>query len=132
MSITQSIELFTAINLAAVGLSHFFQPKSWVGFFQFLHAKREVGNLFNAMLSLGFGSVIFCFHFIWTGPMMLVTLYGLALIFKGFIYFIFPSVGIKSIGKVNMENAYKFKIAGIIMLVFALWIFYQLIINNAI
>ncbi|MFK7773202.1 MAG: hypothetical protein AB8F94_13725 [Saprospiraceae bacterium] len=130
MSIIQSIELFTAINLAAIGVSHFFQPKSWVSFFQFLHAKKEVGNLFNAMLSLGMGSIIFSFHFIWSGPMILVTIYGLTLTLKGFIYFIFPTVGINSIGKVNMEKAHKFKIVGFIMMAFAFWIFYYLIIKR--
>ena len=75
MSITQSIKLFTAINLAIIGLSHFFYPKSWVDFFQYLHSKKEIGNIFNAMLSLGLGSVVFCFHIAWTWPMILVTLY---------------------------------------------------------
>lgn len=75
MSIIQSIELFTAINLGIVGLSHFLQPGMWVEFFQFLSTKKHVGNIFNALLTLGVGSIILSFHFIWSWPKILITVY---------------------------------------------------------
>ena len=121
MTIIESVELFTALNLLFVGLSHFFQPQHWVNFFEKLSGMGDAGNLFNAMLSLGLGSIIFAFHQVWQGPMLLVTVYGLLLCMKGGIYLVFPSVGIKSIkGKaVNIRN---FKIAGVIMTILAVFI----------
>jgi len=114
MSTTQSIQLFVAINFFVIGLSHFLQPKIWIGFFQYLYKKGTIGNIFNALLALGMGSVILSFHFVWTWPMILVTLYGLSQLIKGLTYLIFPSLGLKSIGKVN-SNTMKFKWAGLLM-----------------
>ena len=116
MSTIQSIQFFVSINFFVIGLSHFLQPKIWIEFFQYLYKKGNVGNIFNAMLTLGMGSIILSFHFIWTWPMILVTLYGLSQLIKGLIYLIFPSLGLKSIGKVNSKTR-KFKWAGLLMFV---------------
>lgn len=126
MSISQAVELLVAINLLVTGLSHLLQPKIWIEFFEFLHKKGNTGNLFNGMLSLGFGSFIVSFHFIWNWPEVLVTIYGLLLTIKGLIYLCFPKMGIKSIGKINSESGNKFRIAGVIMIVFAGWIVFRL------
>ena len=131
MSITQSIELFTAINLAVIGLSHFLQPKMWVHFFIFLHAKREIGNIFNALIALSMGSFILSLHFVWTGPEIVVTIYGLLQVIKGLLYLIWPSIGLASIRKVNMENGNKFRWVGLVMFVFSLAIFYLLAKGNS-
>ena len=126
MTITESIELFTAINVAIIGLSHLIRPKIWVEFFIFLHAKKHVGNIFNAMISLGMGSFILSFHFIWRWPTILISSYGLLQVIKGFTYLVFPALGIASISKVNIENANKFRVVGAIMVIFSLWIFSHL------
>ena len=114
MSIEQSIQFFTALNVFAIGLSHLLRPKIWVEFFEYLHLKGNVGNIFNALLALGMGTIILSFHFVWSWPMVLVTLYGLSQFIKGVIYLSFPSVGLKSIGKVN-QKAKKFKWADLLM-----------------
>ena len=127
MSVIQSIELFTAINLFVIGLSHFLQPNIWVDFFIYLHAKKNVGNIVNALISLGMGSIILSFHFIWYWPKILITLYGILQVTKGMVYLIFPSIGIASISKVNHEKAVKFKWVGMIMFLLSLVIIYDLI-----
>ena len=123
MNIIQSIELFVAINLFAVGLSHFFQPKIWIDFFELLHDKKNAGNLFNAMIALGMGSFVLSFHFIWTWPKILITFYGLALVIKGTIYMVFPKVGINAIRKVKSN---QIKWIGLVMFLLSLLIFYGL------
>ena len=128
MSIHQSIEFFVVINLFVIGLSHLLRPQIWIAFFQFLHTKGNVGNICNALIALGMGSIIFSFHFLWEWPMILVTLYGLAQIAKGLIYLIFPSVGIKSIGKVNST---KFKWVGLVMALLSIALFIQLLSDGA-
>jgi len=130
MSTLQSIELFVALNLFTIGLSHFLQPKIWVEFFVFLHQKGNVGNIFNAMLALGMGSIIVSFHFVWEGPMLLVTLYGLSQLIKGFVYLIFPEAGLRSIGKVNGKPE-KFKWVGLVMCFLSLLLIYYLFIPEA-
>ena len=128
MSIIQSIQLFVAINLFVVGLSHFLQPKIWIEFFEFLYKKGIIGNIFNALIALGMGSIILAFHLVWKWPAVLVTLYGLSQVLKGLIYLIFPSIGLQSIGKVNAGTK-KFRWAGLIMFVLAIVLFVSIIIN---
>ena len=131
MTVTQSIELFTAINLGIVGLSHFLQPKIWVDYFIFLHSKKHIGNIVNALTALGIGSFILSFHFIWYWPKVLITAYGLSQVLKGLIYLLKPSIGIASIGKVTMEKSIKMKWAGLAMFILSLVIIYGLITDGA-
>lgn len=131
MTLEKSIELFTVINLSVVGLSHFLQPANWVRFFQTLSAKEQAGNIFNALLALTFGSFVFCFHIVWQWPAMLVTVYGLAQIIKGFIYLLFPLYGLGSIKKVVPGMEGKFKWVGLIMFLLAAATFYLLELYRA-
>ncbi|MBD0367049.1 MAG: hypothetical protein ICV53_13225 [Flavisolibacter sp.] len=127
METTFSIELFTAINFFVIGLSHLLQPKSWVAFFVYLHAKKDVGNIINALLSLGVGSLILSFHFLWHWPKILITIYGVLSVMKGLLYLLVPSIGISNIAKVTAETANRFRWAGMVMFVFSLVIIYELI-----
>lgn len=127
MTTLASIQFFVAINLLVIGLSHFLQPKIWIDFFKLLHSKGHAGNIFNALLSLGMGSIIVAFHFIWEWPIILVTLYGLALVIKGCIYLLFPSLGLKSIGRIE-QNAGKLKWIGLIMFGFSILLLKSLFI----
>lgn len=129
MSIIHSIQFFVALNLFVLGLSHFLQPKIWIDFFQYLSKKGNVGNILNAMLSLGMGTIILSFHFVWTWPMILVTLYGLAQFLKGLIYLTIPSIGLKSIRKVD-ANFKKFKWVGIVMCLCSILLMYSLNSNG--
>ncbi len=126
MSIIQSIQIFVTINFLVIGLSHFSQPKIWIEFFDFLYKKGNVGNIFNAMLALGMGSIILSFHFVWTWPMFIITLYGLTQIIKGLIYLTFPSVGLKSIRRIN-DKTQKLKWVGLGMCIFSIALIIKLI-----
>lgn len=121
MSVIQSIQFFVAINLFVIGLSHFVQPKIWIDFFKFLSSKGNVGNIFNAMLSLGLGAFILSFHFLWSWPEAIITIYGLMQLLKGILYLTIPSIGLKSIRRVN-EKSSKFRWAGLIMCMLAILI----------
>lgn len=127
MDSVQSIQVFVAINLPVVGLSHFIRPQIWVDFFEFLHSKHNVGNIINALIALGMGSIILAFHFIWKGFEVLITLYGLSQVIKGLVYLNFPSIGIKSIGKVTLKKANTLKWTGLIMVFISTAIFINLI-----
>lgn len=126
MDIIHSIQFFVTINVFIIGLSHFAQPGIWIEFFEYLHSKGNVGNILNAMLSLGMGSIILSFHFIWAWPMILVTLYGLLLTLKGLAYLTIPSIGLKSIGSIN-QSSKKFRWVGLAMIILSLMLGYSLI-----
>ncbi len=130
MSTIQSIELFTAINLSIVGLSHFLQPRIWVDFFVFLHSKANAGNIFNGLLALSVGTLVFSFHVVWTWPRILITIYGLAQILKGLLYLLIPSIGINSMARVRPGQEYKFRWVGLIMFLMSLVIFYGLVADQ--
>ncbi len=130
MNSTQSIELFTAINIGIVGLSHFLQPKIWIDFFVFLYKYKNVGNVINALIALGMGSLIVSFHFIWDWPKVLITLYGVLQIIKAFVYLMVPSLGIASLAKVTVKTGYKFRWAGLLMFLMSLLILYGLWIEG--
>lgn len=129
MTIIQSIQFFVALNLLTIGLSHFFQPKIWEEFFNFLHKKGNIGNIFNALIALGMGSFIIAFHFVWKWPMVLVTLYGLTQLVKGFVYLTFPTIGLRSIGQVK-GKASKFRWVGLVMLSLGGLLLYTLLIKE--
>lgn len=114
MTIVESIQFFVALNILIIGLSHLFQPKIWIEFFQYLHQKGNVGNILNALIALSMGTFIVAFHSVWEWPMILVTLYGITQLIKGFLYLMIPSVGLKSIGRVD-EKTDKFRWVGLVM-----------------
>ena len=72
------------------------------------------------------GTFIVAFHFVWKGLMILVTLYGVAQLVKGFLYLTIPSIGLKSIGKVD-EKAYKFRWVGLVMTVLGILLLFKLL-----
>ncbi len=63
MSTIQSIELFTAINLAVVGLSHFIQAKAWVNYFVFLHSKKRYWKYCKCITCTGGRLIYFILSF---------------------------------------------------------------------
>ncbi len=128
MTPVQSIQLFVAVNFLAIGSSHLIRPTIWIEFFQYLAKKGNVGNIFNALLALAMGSIIISFHLIWKWPTILVTLYGLSQLLKGFIYLIFPRIGLKSIRNVN-SGSKKFRRVGFIMCMLSILLFVKVVVD---
>ena len=128
LSIHESIQLFFVINILVMGVSHLVRPKIWIKFFEYLSSKGEVGNIFNAMLSLAMGSIIVSFHLVWQWPMIIVTIYGFLSLLKGSLFLIIPGIGLKSISSVN-EQGWKFQVVGVIMCVIAIFVCYNLYLD---
>ena len=55
------------------------------------------------------------FRSVWTGLPTVVTVVGWANVLKGTLYFLFPAIGMKSLGRVRMERAYEFIIVGTVI-----------------
>ncbi len=109
-----AIERFTVLSYFVIALSHILQPRAWVQFFVNLREKGDAGIFVVAFLHLPFGALIVSFHNVWTGIPAVVTLVGWANVLKGTLYFLFPAIGMKSIGRVRMERAHEFVIAGVV------------------
>jgi len=107
------IERLAALAFIVTGLSHIAAPRVWARFFIDLRARGEVGGFLNAYVHIPLGLLILAFHPVWRGPGLLVTLIGCALTLKGTLYFMWPSLALKSMAHVSEQSAWKFQVAGV-------------------
>ena len=94
----------------------------------FEHHQRQAGDLgaaggthlqgahVLAFITLGFGAIIVSSHNVWSGLPAVLTVMGWAQVLKGALYFIFPSVGLKILGRVSPDKAHHFVIGGVALL----------------
>jgi predicted tellurium resistance membrane protein TerC len=94
------------------GVSHILQPRVWARFFIDMRSKGEVGSFLMALLHFPLGALIASFHNVWHGLPVVLTLIGWGLVLKSFIYFTFPSHGVKMLARVSMERSWEFIVAG--------------------
>jgi hypothetical protein len=125
--IERAVEVFAIINFVIIGLSHTFQPHAWVDFFVPLRECGRAGVFVAAFLALMFGSIVVAFHNVWTGIPIVLTLMGWAQVIKAFIYFVFPSVGLRKLQMPSHERAHQFIYPGLVFLVLAGLLGYHLI-----
>jgi len=112
----RAIQIFAAINFLAIGLSHIGQHRAWKEFFVFLHARGNVGNIFNAFLALGMGSLILGFHQVWSGIPLLLTIYGIAATLKGVLFLAAPEIGLRSMRNATEKDSRLFVVPGVMMM----------------
>lgn len=86
-----------ATACAIIGVSHLTRPKAWRRFFIIMAEKGEAGAIENAMLTLPPALLIVFLHNVWSGPALVLTLYGYALLLKAAYIFLFPARGLASI-----------------------------------
>lgn len=95
------------------GLSHVVRPKVWAQLFILMHRKGEAGSFLNALLHFPLGVLIVSFHNVWHGLPLVLTLMGWGLVLKSLIYFVFPGHAARMLGRVSLERAWEFTVAGI-------------------
>ena len=123
----EAIEKLAVISFFIIGVSHILQPKVWVNFFIGVREKGEVGAFINAFIHFPFGAVIVAFHNVWHGIPMILTIMGYGLLLKGFINFVFPKLGLKTLERVSLEKSWEFVVAGFFSLGIAFLLLYSLI-----
>jgi CDP-diglyceride synthetase len=111
-----AIQKLAVVSFFVIGLSHILQPRVWVQFFIYLRSKGEIGSFINAFIHFPLGALIVAFHNVWQGIPTILTLLGYGWVLKGFIYFIFPSFGLKSMSRVSLEKSWEFVVAGVFIL----------------
>ena len=119
----RATEVFAAVFLLVIGLSHVAQPRAWVDFFVWLRGKGHAGVFVNGFLSLGFGSFIVAFHNVWEGLPVILTLLGWVQVLKGLLRFVAPQVALWGLARVSSERAWQFVVGGALALALsaALW-----------
>jgi hypothetical protein len=124
----EAVQIFAAINFLAIGLSHTVQHRVWKEFFVFLHARGNIGNVLNALLALGMGSLILGFHRVWTGVPLLLTLYGIAATAKGTLFLAMPRIGLRSMQNATEKDSRLFMVPGVLLMALGaalLWHLYR-------
>lgn len=112
----QATQVFAAISFLVIGLSHLFQPRSWIAFYQDLAARGTPGVFLEGFLLLNFGAIIVAFHNVWRGPALVLTLIGWAQVLKGAGRFVAPQVGLRIMQRATPERAWHFQIGGAVAL----------------
>jgi hypothetical protein len=108
-----AVTVLAIVCFFVTGLSHILQPRVWARFFMYLHSKGEVGSFLNALLHFPLGVLIVSFHNVWRGFPIVLTLIGWGLVLKSVVYFVFPGYGVKVLGRVSIERAWEFVVAGL-------------------
>jgi hypothetical protein len=83
--VEKAVEVFAALYLLGVGLSHVLQPHAWIEFFAWMREKGPAGMFVEGLLSLGFGALVVGFHNVWTGLPVVLTLIGWGQVLKGVV-----------------------------------------------
>lgn len=120
----KATEIFAALFLTVIGISHIAQPRAWVDFFVWLRGKGYAGVFVNGFLALSFGSLIVAFHNVWEGLGILLTLLGWAQVLKDALSFVAPQLGLWSLNKVSVERAWQFVVGGAFALVLSAVLWY--------
>jgi hypothetical protein len=123
-SAERTTEVFAALFLTVIGLSHVAQPRAWVEFFSWLRGKGHPGMFVNGFMSLGFGSFIVASHNVWSGLPAILTVIGWGQVLKGLLSFVAPRLSMWGLERVSPERAWVFVAGGVVSLVLAALIWY--------
>ena len=122
----RALEVFAAIQLLIVGLSHVFQAHAWVDFFIWLRERGQAGVFVHGFLSLGFGSMILGFHNVWSGLPSVLTVAGCFYTLKAALCFLAPATQMRTLGRVSHERAWELRVPGVAYLVVGSLLSYSL------
>ena len=114
--VEQATEVFAAVYLFVVGLSHLLQPQVWVEFFAWMREKGRAGMLVEGLMSLGFGALIVAFHNVWSGLAVVLTLIGWGQVLKGTLRLVAPQLSLRVYQRMTPERAWLFRVGGVFAL----------------
>ena len=102
-----------------MGLSHLFRPEIWRRFFSLLASKGTSGVVVHSLITVSAVIIIVPFHNIWSGPAIVVTLWGWMLLGKVLLGLVVsPSTAVRSLHMAERSDN-GFRWAGVVMLAVA-------------
>lgn len=119
-----------ALPLILLGLSHIFQTKMWLDFFNGLADMGQAGVVWRTfMLELWPAILIVSFHQDWSWPNIMISLYGHLLLLKVALSLLIPQLGLRSLQQADRSGSVAFVIAGLILILLGLLCGYQAYTN---
>ena len=115
----RSLEIFAAIQLTVIGISHVVHHRAWAEFFIWLRGRGLPGAFANGFLSLAMGSMILAFHRVWSGWPLVLTIFGVLNLIKATQCFVLPATSMRSMNRVSLERSREFVVAGVLSLAIA-------------
>jgi len=113
---TSAIQLIMFLSCTIMGLSHIMQPRMWEEYFTRLHADGETAIITRTFtLELWPALLIVTLHHVWSGPGIVLTLYGIALTIKCTISVLAPQIGMRSL-KQAQRGGNAFIFAGLMLI----------------
>lgn len=113
MSLETAVQIFAIIHFSVIGVSHIVAHRAWAEYFILLRDKGHAGVFVVAFMSLGFGSIVAAFHWVWSGIPLILTLLGWAQVVKGMLYFSRPAFGLRKLQSVSLERSKIFAVPGV-------------------
>lgn len=95
--VPQAVQLVMAISCSLMGASHVLHPRMWLAFFTLLHGHGTSGVLAHTFVFVWPALGIVVLHPVWSGPGVVLTVYGWALLAKATIAFLVPSWSTRSL-----------------------------------
>lgn len=110
---TDAVQFVLAVSCLLAGLSHIVQPGMWVRYFTGLHTQGTDGVITRTFaLELWPALVIVTLHQVWSGPGIVVTIYGWLLTAKCAVSLLAPEIGLRSL-KMAQKGERAFTVAGV-------------------
>ena len=114
----QGVERLAALTLVVTCVSHIAAPEAWARLFARIDESGETAGLYYGAVHLPLGLMIVAFHDVWTWPELFVTLFGWALLLKGAVHWMVPTLARRSIAFASDPARYRW--GGMLMLPLAL------------
>ncbi len=111
-----AIELIMCIGCVVLGLSHVLQPDMWHAYFASLRQQGVAGLVTKTMsLELWPALSIVALHPVWSGPGIILTVFGWLLLAKCTISLLVPQIGLRSMA-LSRDNPRVFVPAGLALI----------------
>ncbi len=117
--VPSAVQMIMLISCVLMGLSHLLQPRLWSEFFAHLAERDRFGLVANQFLNAAPAAIIVSLHQVWSGPAIVLTLYGWLLLLKSCIGLLLPELGMRSL-KLSRHGDSAFRAAGVALLIIGL------------
>jgi len=124
----QTIQALLALPFLVIGISHILQPRMWIEFFTYLHGLGPTGVLLRTFgIELVPAVAIITFHFVWSGPEIMISVYGVLLAIKVTLSLLVPSIGLRSLSLADRTRRVSLAVAGVLLVTLSAVCFWSLL-----
>jgi hypothetical protein len=112
---SEAVQFVLMVLCTLFGVSHIVRPAIWTEFFGWLHAAGHRGVVLKTFaLELWPAMMIVTLHQVWSGPGMVITLYGWAQLIKIAIAMLMPEITLRGL-KMAEGGSRAFVPAGVVL-----------------